>query len=310
MSYSKKALRAIWRRIAPRELTAVEAVATVPSINRSGHRVILGVGSGRSGMRWYSNVIRAHENATGGCERFKEFEAFYRYVTFNDLPVDMTGFHDLLHKAVDADLQHHDVSVQYSPYFSFGTAALSRLLHPALVVHHLRRPEAVVNSLYSKGWYNGAYPVDDTSKTTGLYPLNVSSFYHNFGRVLPKGSFLEEWKHLTRVGKLAWFYATINDAIREQMSGLDETSKWTVRLEDVDQSFEHYTSLASALQLEPVMSRRRYLRIKGSTSNVGKRTTRKYADWSDVEKSEFERFAGRWTANYEALTTGPLHLVN
>ena len=60
------------------------------------NKLILGFGAGRCGQNWFAKIFNSHPNWIGTCERFSEFEAFYRYITYYDLPIDKESFLNFL----------------------------------------------------------------------------------------------------------------------------------------------------------------------------------------------------------------------
>ena len=61
--------------------------------------------------------------------------------------------------------------------------------------------------------------------------------YRSFSRIIPKDDFLEEWLSLSRIGKIAWYWSTINKSIKDDFDKIQNTKKYFVKLSDVDQKF-------------------------------------------------------------------------
>ena len=279
----------------------IRAVPDLDPAETAGKRTILGYGTGRCGMNWFHRILAAHANATGGCERFSDFEVFYRYFHYHNLPVDMGGFHALLKKLRNYDWSRADISVIYSPYFDFGMAGLVGELNPEAVFFHIRKPEDAVNSMWVKGWYKGDYLLADPAKAPGPQPLTLPFYHHNFGRIMPSGPYFEEWRGMTRIGRIAWFYVEANTGMLAQHRTFGDKA-WTVRLQDVDQNYDYYVHMAETLGLAPLLGREEFLALKGSTTNAGK-TRRSTDDWSKQERAEFEKVAGPFLDVYDSLKT-------
>jgi len=277
-----------------------EAVRACPPVPRGGKRLILGYGTGRCGMNWFSRVLMAHANAHGGCERFPEFEVFYRYCSFHKLPMDMGGFFELLRRTASRDWSQGDVSVLYSPYFDFGVTPLAKALEPDAAFLHIRKPEDAINSMSVKGWYLGDYIRDEAGLVPGPQPLQAPFVHHNFGRVVPADRF-DWWRALSQIGRIAWFYVEANTRMLEQHRALGDKA-WTVRLVDVDQNYDYYRHLAARLDLSPALSREDFLALKDSTPNKG-RKKRGTDDWSARERKDFEEIVGPFYDTYDALKT-------
>ena len=56
----------------------------------------LGLGAGRSGQNWFSKIFNSHPNWIGTAERFADYEAFYRYVSYYNLEINKDGFFKLI----------------------------------------------------------------------------------------------------------------------------------------------------------------------------------------------------------------------
>ena len=56
------------------------------------NKLALSFAAGRSGQNWFSKIFNSHSNWIGSCERFADFEAFYRYVSYYNLPIYKEGF--------------------------------------------------------------------------------------------------------------------------------------------------------------------------------------------------------------------------
>ena len=204
MSYIKDTLRALFsrrmRRVVrrlrfpdaedARPYAEVFEAAKVPSERR---KLVMGIGGGRCGMRWFSRVLDARENWVGTAERFPSLKAFYRFVTYHRVPIDMAGFIGLLRQAVNHDWQTGEISTLYSPFLAFGLEPILEELAPTEIVLHLRRPEEVVNSLFIKGWYSGEFTKASDDMYPGPRPLYCRSLYRNFSRILPKETYWDEW---------------------------------------------------------------------------------------------------------------------
>ena len=63
------------------------------NFNRSkNNKLFLSFGSGRSGQNWFSKLFNSHKNWVGSAERFADFEAFYRYITYYYLSINSSFF--------------------------------------------------------------------------------------------------------------------------------------------------------------------------------------------------------------------------
>ena len=56
------------------------------------NNLVLSFAAGRCGQNWISKVFNSHPNWVGSIERFSDFEAFYRFITYYDLPIHKDNF--------------------------------------------------------------------------------------------------------------------------------------------------------------------------------------------------------------------------
>lgn len=249
-------------------------------------------------MRWMSKVFTSHQNCAGACERFPEYEAFYRYCQWHDLPIDAAPLHHIVQQAVYYDWADAQISYNASPYFSFGADELCDRILPDLVLFHFRNPEKIVNSLFVRNWYHTPLSWDTSTAVPGLQPEHLNNFYYNFVRPTPKGEAYEEWAQLTRIGQIAWYCSQVATSIDRVLANRPEVPRWHIRLEDVDQNYEFYCQMAHAVGLSPILSRRRFLSLKGNVGNAGT-VTRGADTWSAEERRDFETQIAPYQEIYE-----------
>ena len=65
---------------------------------KDNNKFILSLGSGRCGQNWFAKIFNSHPNLIGTCERFRDFEAFYRYISFYNLSIDKEDFFQLFQR--------------------------------------------------------------------------------------------------------------------------------------------------------------------------------------------------------------------
>ena len=86
----------------------------------SENKLALSFGAGRCGQNWFAKIFNSHQNWIGSCERFSEFESFYRYITYYDLPINKEGIFKLFLLASKMDMAKFQNTFIASPYLSFG----------------------------------------------------------------------------------------------------------------------------------------------------------------------------------------------
>ena len=285
----------------------VSDLREVSEIDREGHRLVFLVSAGRSGMRWLTHILVAHRNCSGGCERTMESEAFYRFVTWYRLPIDLEGVHRMLERSIWWDWGRAEVSVVASPQLSFGLDELIPRYKPDHVIFQLRDPREWVSAMEAKGFYAGLPERTDSAKVPGPQPLLERRFHHNFSRIMPRDDFFDEWLAMTQVGRLAWFWATANCLISTALAATNPKQLWHMKLHDIDQNYEYYRGLADRLALEPHIAQRRFLRMKGQFERVDSGVSqRSWREWSASEHHEFDRMVEPFMATYDSIVTTAL----
>ena len=94
-----------------------------------------------------------------------------------------------------------------SPYISFGLTELLEKLNVDYVFFNIRNPINTVEDFFTKGWYQNSEYLDLDSPLIDF----TESQYHSFSRIIPQDNFKDEWKNLTRIGKISWFWSIINN---------------------------------------------------------------------------------------------------
>ncbi len=305
----KNEIKSLIKRLLPREKASdfpninVEHFLAAPAVERKGKTSIFSFACGRSGQRWISKVVCSHANAHGGCERFREAEAFFRWTTWNKLPVDVSGTMHLLKQAVYYDWNRSDVSISASPYFCFGIPIIMEYLAPDVLIFNMRDAIKTVNSIFDQGWYTNPIMHEDHTKAAGFEPSSIR-FYHNFGRIMPNNDFLNEWNSLTRIGRISWYLSTVATSIKEQFEVLPQTKKLIFKLESMNQNYDFYLGFARELGLSPVLSPQEFIELKSKMSNAHKKKTSE-KDWTQKEKSEFETMIAPYAELYESISDSP-----
>ena len=118
--------------------------------------------------------------------------------------------------------------------------------------------------------------------------------YRSFSRIIPKDDFLEEWLSLSRIGKIAWYWSTINKSIKDDFDKIQNTKKYFVKLSDVDQNFESYLSLVKKFNFKNVLSKGIY--------NVINEASNKDKDEKYFYKKIFEK-------NFEKIIDKFFHII-
>lgn len=280
------------------------------SLKKDRQRLILGITAGRSGMAWLASIFDAHQNALGWSERYPDAEAFYRYIKGNNLPIDTQGIIELIRGGIREDWQEAEISFLSSPYFSPGFLDIFYQLKADRVIWGINDPRLTATSFYNKGWYAHKDIRGDRDLVSG-FQVAGQKWHHFFGRLIPVGKFYDEWRFLTRIGKIAWFLNTLNLEIYAHIKKLPREKVWIFKLEEAAQNYDYYLQLAQEFGLEPLLSEKKFLAFKTKKVVKGKRSYRVWSEWENVpkvwtrkEEREFQKYAADYIKIYPKLWSG------
>ncbi len=267
---------------------------------KENNNLALSFGSGRSGQNWFSKIFNSHSNWVGTCERFADYEAFYRYVCYYNLSIYKDEFFNLIQLSFKRDMAKYQSSFISSPYLSFGVEELTNKLKPNYIFFNIRNPAQTVESLYSKGWYLHY----DNQKKIKSPSIDISdSQYRSFSRIIPKDEFLDEWLKLSRIGKITWFWSTINKAIYDGFNKVQNVNKIFVKLEDVNQNYKIYEKLSKKFNFEKSMTKNQFYNVINKAPNNDTDKKYEYKNWNDLEKREFKKIVNNVFPYYDEIKT-------
>lgn len=264
------------------------------------NKLAFSFGAGRSGQNWFSKIFNSHSNWVGSCERFADYEAFYRYVCYYNLPIFKDEFFKLIELSSNRDMAKHQNSIIASPYLSFGVKELTEKLKPNYIFFNIRNPIMTVESLYKKGWYSNF----DNIKNIKSPLIDISNnLYRSFSRILPNSEYLKEWSLLTRIGKITWFWCIINKSIKDAFKNIENTEKFYVKLEDIHQNYDLYEKMSKKFNFKSKMTRNKFYEVINKAPNKGNDKKYLYKEWSDLEKKEFEKIINDKFPYYDDIKT-------
>jgi len=212
----------------------------------TGSRVVFGVSAGRSGGRWLCELLEGEGRLGVSLERDPLNETFRKYCLWYGLSVDGEGFLTVKEREVREALERHSAYFEMSPYLALSIWELYERFGAAFICL-VRHPERVVRSLLAKGWYESP-DIRKSSLRAPSYGGNLA--FHSFlGRIVPTGEERKRWEALSRVGKIAWYWNTINARICEQLNALPASHRCIYKLEGLS-SREHYADLCRFLGFE------------------------------------------------------------
>jgi hypothetical protein len=217
-------------------------------------------------------------------ERNEENEAFHRYCQWHRLPVDGGGFLAAKEKEILADLEHHKYSFEASPYLSLSVKELHERFG-ANFLFLIRRPDRVVTSFVHKGLYQKPYLVQNPQLAAGYQDQSPERFFTFFSRISPQGEFIRAWNEMTQVGRLAWFWRSLNERTLSALEGLPPESYRVVRIEDLD--YSKYLELSRFLGFNAQVTQSDFDLLRTSKPHAFWRK-RNVDQWSEQEVQEFE----------------------
>jgi hypothetical protein len=266
---------------------------------KKNNKFVISFAAGRSGQNWLAKLFNSHPNWVGACERFADYESFYRYISYYNLPIDKEALFKLFELASKRDMAKYQNTFISSPYFSFGVEELTRRLNPDYLFFQIREPIATIESMYRKGWYNNSYYFNTSSPLIEIeHGLGAT-----FSRIIPHDEYLDDWIKLTRIGKITWFWSTINKAIYDDFKKIKNIEKVTIRLEDINQNFNIYEHLSDKFDFENKMTEKQFHSVINKAPNRGPSDKYKYKDWNISEKTEFEDIVQKVFPLYNNMKT-------
>ena len=264
------------------------------------NKLILSFGAGRSGQNWCSKIFNSHNNWVGSAERFADYEAFYRFVTFYKLSISKENFYKLINLSIQRDMSLYGNTFISSPYFSFGVNELVEKLNPNFIFFNIRDPISSVESFHKKGWYKFINNLDNTISPT----IDITnSQYRSFSRIIPTGEYLKKWHKFTRIGKITWFWATINKSIYDSFNKISKIEKYYLKLKDINQNYSKYKRLVEVFDFKNQLNKNQFLKIINKAPNKGSGDKYFYKEWNKQEKKEFLNILDEIFPHYEQIET-------
>ncbi|MCL4263415.1 MAG: hypothetical protein KJ069_09375 [Anaerolineae bacterium] len=245
-------------------------------------KVAFAIGTGRCGTQFLSKVLHHERGVASTHERNPLNESFHRYCQWYRLPVDHEGFLQTKEREIQKDLQTHQFSFEASAFLSLSVQELFERFD-ARFISMVRRPDQVVNSFWSKNWYAETAVWQDKIKAPGYQDL--AKEHHFFSRLLPRAGEFAQWEGMSRVGKLAWFWNTVNLEILAQLQKLPQEQWRIFKLEELN--YQTYQTLRDFLGIKPGLSEGSYKAMTQERPNR-RRHILTVADWSDDQIADFE----------------------
>ncbi|HYD87295.1 MAG TPA: hypothetical protein VEA80_07460 [Vitreimonas sp.] len=263
------------------------------------------VGTGRCGTKFLAEVFARDPSVASHHERHAFSDTFHRYCRWYGIDADEAGFVATKRSAIEQDLRTHLYSFEASAFLSLSLNVLHEKLG-ANVVAMVRRPDKVVASYLRKGWYASEPHLDDPDKPPTMQDVTMP--HHFLGRTMPRGAEFARWSRLTRVGKLAWYWSTLNRALLEQAEKLPRGAVLVQKLEELD--YARFRQVADFLDAPQNVTETEFTLVRTRRPNASEAMRTPHV-WTEVERREFEAevrevaesFGYRW--RIEELTREP-----
>ena len=89
---------------------------------------------------------------------------------------------------------------------------------------------------------------------------------------------------LSRIGKITWFWSTMNKLIYDDFNKMQNIEKFFIKLEDINQNFNFYTKLSEKFNFENRMNKNQFYNVLNKTPNNDTSIDYSYKDWNELEK--------------------------
>ena len=242
------------------------------------------VGTGRCGTHFLHAVLERDPTlASFHCDTRGAMlaDSFMVYAQWNGLNVDHAGFVAQRRRWIAEARAEGRIYVESNPYLPLLSGILYRATQ-ARFVFLIRRPEDVVNSEYVKGWYREAVIRSDPSLAVGIQPEMAP--HHLFFRIMPSGEDYERWRALTRIGRIAWWWNTVNLRCWEELRKLPEKALRRIKIEEFD--YASYCDIHLFIGGATPLKHKEFDKIRARRpGRAPQHRTR--ADWSADEEREF-----------------------
>ncbi|MFT4664321.1 MAG: hypothetical protein ACI8YQ_001252 [Polaribacter sp.] len=257
-------------------------------------QVAFALGTGRCGTNFLYELIDRSKNTVAYHEQNPLSDAFIRYASWYQLPIDLSSCWDQKSQIIREAHQKGKDYFESSAYLSLSIPKLYTE-HDARFILLIRHPRAVVQSYFTKGWYEVPMIRNAPELPPAIQP-ELEKPHHYFSRIVAYGNEGQTWSHLSRVGKLAWFWKTINSAVIAKFQALPEEQYRIIRLEDF--TYEVYQEVASFLNVESLLTERAFNKIADSKPNKSKKKQSSIA-WTEEEEEEFREYVGELSAKFK-----------
>ena len=199
------------------------------------------------------------------------------------MPIDHEGFLQTKGEEIQQDWHQSSLSFEASSYLSWSINELYDRFKSKFILI-VSRPDRLINTYLGQGWYEQPFVRDQADRPPSFH--GCSKFHQFLARIAPSGRFYGHWSRMSRIGKLAWYWNTLNASVIDQFRSLPKRYYKIVRIEDF--TYDKYLEIATLLGFKPTISRQEFLQMEPLP--VGLETEQPLlSSWSSTEICEFER---------------------
>jgi hypothetical protein len=249
---------------------------------KSSETVLFAIGTGRCGTHFLYELFDAEQSVFSCHESDPVSETFHRFSKWYRLNIDPCNFIEKKGDEINDALKEKDVFFESSAHLSLSVPELYKNFDAKFILL-VRNPVHVTCSYLDKGWYNKEIEICDEDAAPSF--SGDMSFHHFLGRFRPKGSELVKWKKMTRVGKLAWYWSTINQFV---IKNFEDIPNENIRIEKIEElNFDKYINLCKFINIETRIDREKFERIKNRKPG-SRRKKHTHKSWNKKQIKEFE----------------------
>jgi hypothetical protein len=248
------------------------------------HKPIFAVGTGRSGTHFFYTLMSKDPNFLSShldSLNVSIADSFIQYSSWYSLNTDLEPFLEYRRRLIAKASQLNKIYFESNPYLSLIASTLNAKFN-AKILLLIRNPIDAINSHFVKGWYD-FIPVRSNPRLVPVIPPDMP-VNHFLGRIMPLGNDYEAWEKLTRVGKIAWWWNTLNLNIYAQLKDLPSNSWRIVKLDNF--GYRQYQSLHSFFEGKKLLKPKTFEKLCERRPGKGK-SHRSFTDWSAREKQEY-----------------------
>lgn len=255
--------------------------------------VTFAIGTGRCGTTFIHRLFSLEPHIKSHHERNPLNDTFHRYCKWYGIDVDHAGFLNNKRIGIDEDFKNQGIkhSFESSAYLSLSVSELYEAFNAKFILL-VRNPYEVVRSYQRKGWYKESVYWENVTKPPTTQP--TPEFHHFLGRPMPMGNEFPKWTNLSQVGKLSWYWNSLNAEVLKQFESLPASHKYIQKLEEFN--YEAYRNISDWIGINTSLEKADFDRIAIKKPNTNKQ--KKEIEWSESEWQEFQEHVGEVASHF------------